>query len=191
MTQYFGYLSGIFIILSFLPYLISIFKGQTKPERASWLLWVILGGIAFSSQLAKGASASLWLPAFQTIGDIFILILSIKYGMGGLLKRDKVAFVVAGLSLILWYITREPIIALLLAILIDATGATLTAIKSYEHPTTESISAWVLTGFGGFFAIFAVGNWNWVLLLFPIYTFLANVAIVSSIKLGQRVVHKN
>lgn len=105
--------------------------------------------------------------------------------MGGLLKRDKFALCIAGMGLVLWYVTREPLVALLLAILIDATGATLTIIKSYEHPTTEPIVAWVLTGLGGFFAIFAVENWNWVLLLFPLYTLLANAMIVTSIKLGE------
>jgi hypothetical protein len=186
MNLYFGYLSGICIIISFLPYLISLFKGETKPERASWLIWSILGGIAFFSQLAKGASASLWLPGIQTIGDIVVFILSIKYGMGGLKRADKWAFAVAGLSLVLWYITREPVIALLLAILIDASGAVLTIAKSYAHPTTEPISAWALTGLSGLFALLAVGSFNIVLLLFPLYTLSANIVIVISIKLGQR-----
>ena len=119
MTQYFGYLSAIFITLSFLPYLIYIFKGETKPERASWFIWSVLGSIAFFSQLAKGASSSLWLPGIQTIGDISIFIFAIKYGMGGFSRRDKWALGVAGISLILWYITKEAMIALFFAILID------------------------------------------------------------------------
>ena len=186
MTQYFGYLSAIFITLSFLPYLIYIFKGETKPERASWFIWSVLGSIAFFSQLAKGASSSLWLPGIQTIGDISIFIFAIKYGMGGFSRRDKWALGVAGISLILWYITKEAMIALFFAILIDAIGAYLTIIKSYEHPATEPVISWVLTMLGGFFAIFAVGNMNWILLSFPVYTFLVNVLIVYSIKLGQR-----
>lgn len=186
MTQYFGYISGICIVLSFLPYLVSIFKGQAKPERASWLIWSILGGIAFFSQLAKGGSSSLWLPGTQTFGDILIFMLAIWYGMGGISKRDRWSLGIAAVSLILWYLTNEPVVALLLAIVMDASGAVLTIMKSYEHPTTEPITAWVLTMIGAFFAIFAVGNWNWILLIFPLYSFVANIIIVISIKLGQR-----
>ncbi len=190
--QYLGYLSGICITLSFLPYLIYIFKGQTRPERASWLLWSILGGIAFFTQLSKGASYSLWLPGVQAIGDLLIFILSIKYGMGGFSKRDKWALGIAGGSLILWFITREATLTLLLAILIDAAGAYLTIVKSYKYPTTEPVISWELTMLGGFFAIFAVNKFNWVLLAFPVYTFVANVFITMSIRLGrQKLIEKN
>lgn len=190
MTNYFGYLSGICITISFLPYLISIFKGQAKPERMSWFIWSILGGIAFSSQFTKGASSSLWLPGIQTLGDLLIFVLSIRYGMGGMMKRDKWALGIAIASLVLWYVTGQSSIALFSAILIDAIGTILTILKSYEHPTTEPISAWILTALGGLFAIFAVSGLNWVLLVFPLYTFIGNIAIVISIKLGQNKVYK-
>ncbi|MFA6254146.1 MAG: hypothetical protein WC640_02755 [Candidatus Paceibacterota bacterium] len=186
ITQFFGYLSGIVIALSFVPYLISIFRGNAKPERASWFIWTILGVISFFSQLAKGADASLWLVGVQAIGDGLIFVLAIWYGMGGFARRDKWALAFAGVSLILWYLTNEPAVALFLAIVIDASGAILTMIKSYEQPATEPLLAWILTFLGGFFAIFAVGSWNWVLLAFPVYVFVINVAIVSSILLGQK-----
>ncbi|MFA6476457.1 MAG: hypothetical protein WCV68_03540 [Candidatus Paceibacterota bacterium] len=189
MELYFGYLSGIVIALSFVPYLISIFKGEAKPERASWLIWTILGVISFLSQMAKGADASLWLVGVQVLGDALIFILAIWYGMRGFAKRDKVALAFAGLSLILWYITKEPAIALFLAIAIDASGAILTIIKSYEEPDTEPLLAWILTFLGGFFGMFAVGSWDWVLLAFPIYIFVINIAIVASILLGRKKVN--
>ncbi|MBI3638306.1 hypothetical protein HY227_01010 [Candidatus Wolfebacteria bacterium] len=190
LNQYFGYLSGIIILISFIPYLRGILKDQTKPERMSWLIWSVLGGISFFSQLAKGASHSLWLTGAQTFGDLFIFLLSIKYGMGGLLKRDILALSIAGLSLIIWYLTDEPAIALFMVIFIDAIGAILTMVKSYKHPATEPITAWVLTALGGFFAILAVGKWNFILLSFPIYIFLINFMIVVIIILGIRRNHK-
>jgi len=186
MTSYFGYISGICIVLSFLPYLISMFAGKTKPERASWLIWSILGGIAFFSQLAKGAGSSLWLPGVQTCGDLLIFVLAIRYGMGGFAKRDRWGLAVAAMSLILWYVTHEAAVALILAIIMDASGAVLTVMKAYEHPATEPITAWILTMLGALCAIFAVGSWNWILLIFPLYSFIGNAVIVASIRLGKR-----
>lgn len=181
-----SYLSGIVILLSFLPYARDIFLGKTKPERISWLIWFVLGSIAFSSQFAEGASYSLVMTAAQAVGDFFIFTLAIKYGVGGFLKRDIAALIGAGVSLILWYLTKEAAVALLLVILIDSIGVVLTIIKTYEKPQTETVSAWVLTFLGGFFGYLAVGSFNPVLLLFPFYISLASFSILMTIKLGFR-----
>ncbi len=184
-----GYLSGIAILLSFIPYIKDIFKNKTKPERISWLIWSILGSISFFSQLEKGASDSLILTGAQTIGDLLIFILAIKHGVGGFLKRDVVALIGAGLGLFLWYLTKEAAVTLLIVIFIDAIGAVLTVIKSYEKPETETISAWILTFVGGALACIAVGSFNLILLVFPFYICLASLAILTSIYVGFR--HKN
>ena len=179
-----GYLSGIAILLSFIPYIRDIFKHKTRPQRMSWLIWSILGSIAFFSQFAKGASYSLVMPATQTLGDLLIFMLAIKYGLGGLMKRDIAALIGVSIALLLWYLTSEAIVALFIVIFIDGIGAVLTAIKSYENPTTETISAWVLTFIGGALACFAVGKLDFILLAFPIYICLASFLILISIKLG-------
>jgi len=181
-----GYLSAVAMLWSFIPYIRDIFKGKTKPERASWLIWAILGAILFFSQLAKGASYSLFMPAAQGIGDLFIFVLAIKYGMGGFLKRDIIALTGASVGLFLWYLTREATVALLIAVFIDATGATLTVIKSYEHPTSETISNWVLGVFAGLLSCIAVGNYNLILLIFPVYVCLACLSVLTAISLGFR-----
>lgn len=179
-----GYLSGVAILLSFVPYIRDIFKGKTKPERISWLIWAILGSISFFSQLAKGASYSLVLTGAQTFGDLFIFILAIKYGFGGFLKRDVYALIGAGVGLFLWYMTKEAAVALFMVIFIDAIGVVLTVIKSYENPDTETVSTWVFTFAAGSLACLAVGSFNLILLAFPFYIALAGVAILIAIKLG-------
>ncbi len=185
-SQYAGYISGILITLSFVPYLFGIFQGKVKPERASWFIWAVLGGISFFSQVAKGATHSLWLPAAQALGDIVVFFFSFRYGMGGFQKRDKIALAASAFSLLLWYLTNEAAYTLIFAIIIDTSGSVLTIIKSYEHPSTEPMSAWVLTVLGGLFAIFAVGAWNPILLIFPFYIFVINLGIISSIVLGKK-----
>lgn len=181
-----GYLSGIAIILSFFPYIRDIFLKKTKPERASWLIWGILGSIAFFSQLAEGASYSLIMTGVQTFGDLLIFVLAIKYGIGGFLKRDIASLIAVAFSLFLWYTTKEAAIALFIVIFVDAIGAILTIIKTYEKPTTETISSWVFTFFGGFLACVAVGSLNYILLAFPFYICVASAGILIAIKMGLR-----
>lgn len=186
LYQLAGYVSGVLIIVSFFPYIQDIFKHKTNPQRASWLIWAILGAIAFFSQLAKGATHSLWFTGLQELGDLSIFLLSIKYGLGGLAKRDIIALLGAGVSLILWYLTKEPATALFIIIFIDGIGGVLTMLKSYEHPKTETMLTYTLTSISGFFGCVAVGKLNFILLAFPLYVCLISLSIVIAIRLGLR-----
>ena len=100
MLKTLGLLSGFLSIIMYIPYLRDIFHHTTKPERASWLIWSVLGGIAFFSQFAKGATNSLWLTGAQTLGVFVVFILSLRYGVGGLVKRDIYALNYSGTWLI-------------------------------------------------------------------------------------------
>ena len=182
----FGLVAGLLSIVSYIPYIRDILKLQTHPERASWLIWSVLGGIAFFSQLAKGATDSLWMTGVQTFGVILIFGFSLKYGVGGLAKRDLLALLAAGIGLLLWYITNEPAIALLIFILIDALGAALTCIKTYEKPESETLVTWTLSGTAGIFGALAVGSLNPILLVYPIYIILANYAVIVAVYLGRK-----
>ena len=184
ITQIAGYLSGILILLSFVPYIRDIFLHKTKPERASWLIWSLLGLISFFSQHAKGAQYSLIFTAAQAAGDSLIFLLAIKYGLGGLKRRDILGLTGAVSGLILWYVVGEAAIALLMVIFVDAIGAVLTVMKSYRNPSTETVSSWYLTFWGAFFGCVAIGKLNLILLAFPFYTCFAALAILISIKLG-------
>lgn len=186
MLAIFGYISAILSILMVVPYIRDIFLLKTKPERASWFIWTVLGFIAFFSQLAKGATNSLWLTGGQTLAVLMIVLLSIKYGVGGFTKRDIRALIAAGIGLILWYITKEAAWALLIVIAIDSVGTLLTAIKSYENPESETFSTWVISGTSGIFGAFAVGAFQPILLAYPVYIIIANYTIVVTMLLGRR-----
>jgi hypothetical protein len=187
MLQFFGYISGLLSIIMVVPYIWDIFKKTTKPERASWLIWTVLMSIAFFSQLAKGATNSLWLTGGQCLAVLSVFLLSIKYGAGGLTKRDVKALIAAGMGLIIWFITKDAIYSLIIVIIIDAIGVYLTIIKAYKEPESETVSTWFISGTASIFGMLAVGSLNFVLLLYPLYLFLANYAVIVAIFLGRKV----
>lgn len=187
MLQMLGLLSGLLAASAYVPYIISILRGRTKPERASWLIWAVLAAIAFFSQLDKGATFSLWLVVFDSLGTFVILALSIKRGVGGFARRDKIALLIAALGLLVWYFTNEALYALLLVILVDATAQTLTTLKAFKDPHSESPVAWSLGSLAGLAATFSVGSFNIPVLAYPIYIFLANASAVLAIILGKRI----
>lgn len=186
MLQVFGFVSAVLSIVMIFPYIRDILRLETKPERGSWFIWTVLGFIAFFSQLAKGATDSLWLTAGQTAAVFIIFLLSIKYGYGGLGKRDIRALIGAVVGLGLWYFTREAGYALIFVILVDSIGTFLTLIKSYKDPESETLITWVMSGTSAIFGMLAVGSFNLILLIYPLYLVLANYVIVVAILLGRK-----
>lgn len=180
-----GLAAGIISIFGYLPYIRDVIKKTTYPERASWLIWDVLTIIAFFSQLAKGAVASLWLPGLEICGLSIVLLLSIKFGTGGLTKKDYYSLIAAGIGLILWYFTKEPAVALYIIIGIDSIGTVLAVQKAYEKPETETMSTWVLVSIAGILSTLSVGKLNIILLSYPFYIFIANAAIAIAIILGK------
>ena len=185
MFQTFGIIGGVLGLIWCIPYIKDIFLKNTKPERASWLIWTVLGVISFFSQLSKGATDLLWLTGGQTLGVAIVFILSLRFGVGGLAKRDIIALSFAGFSLLVWFLTKEATDALFLVIAIDTSGSILTIIKSYEDPESETLIAWVLSGTSGLFGALAVGKWDFILLSYPLYLFIINYLIVGSMILGK------
>ncbi len=186
MLQVFGYLSALLSVAMVVPYIRDIFRGTTRPERASWFIWTVLGFIAFFSQLAEGASHSLWLTAGQTLAVFSVFVLSVKYGYGGLGSRDRKALAGAGVGLVLWYLTSHAYLALFLVIVVDSFGTVLTVLKAYEDPASETMSTWILSGTSGIFGMLAVGRPDPVLLAYPFYIVCANFSVVVAMILGSR-----
>ncbi len=185
MLQIFGYISALLSIIMVIPYIYDIFLQKTKPERASWFIWLVLMSIAFFSQYAEGATDSLWLTGGQLVGVLLVFILSIKYGIGGLTKRDISALFFSMIGLLIWFITKNAVYALVIVVIIDAIGIWLTVLKTYEEPGTETLSTWVMSGTASFFGALSIGTFNFILLLYPLYLLLANLSVAGTIVLRR------
>lgn len=186
MLEALGILSGILAFVCVFPYIRDILLKKTKPERASWFIWSVLGSISFFSQLAKGATNSLWLPGIDTLAVLVTFLLALKYGKGGFSRRDIYALAIALVGLIIWIFTKEAAFALFIVIGIDAAGSYLTIVKAYEDPESETMSTWILSGLSGLVAALAVGSFDWILLAYPLYIWFANFAVVGAMILGRK-----
>jgi len=186
MQEILGYISGGLIAISVIPYVRDILLGKTKPERATWFIWAVLLTIAFFAQLSEGGTWSLITTLIDWLGVVVIFILSIKYGMGGSTKLDKMALVGALIGLILWYITDEALVALFITVFIDALACMLTVVKTYKEPKTETVVAYIICGTGGLLGAISVGEINFSLLLFPLWIGISNYAIGITAILGRK-----
>lgn len=183
---YLGILSGVLSTFAYVPYIIDTLARRTSPQRASWLIWSVLGSIAFCSQLYEGAGASLWFAGAQVTGTVVVFLLSIGLGIGGFLnRRDCLVLLCALAGLALWYVTDTAIYALAITISISLLGGSITVLKAFREPESETMSTWFLSLLASTCAIFSVGTMDWVILAYPLYLFTLNGAIVIAMLLGR------
>lgn len=182
----FGLASALLSTLAFLPYIKDTYLRRTQPQRASWLIWSVLGSIAFFSQLHEGATQSLWFAGVQVSGTITVFLMSIMLGRGRFLDRgDGLVLALAAFGLLAWYLTDRAAYALAMTITISLLGGIATVAKAWRSPHSETLSTWVLSFFGSGCAVLAVGGTNWILLAYPLYLLTLNGAITAAILLGR------
>lgn len=179
-----GIVAGILAIGGYIPYIISILRNKTQPNKATWFIWTIVGGLLAVSYFAEGDRSSIWLPFGYFIGPLLVAILSFRYGYSAWSTFDKVCIVIAILSLIPWYFSKNATFTLLINVMIDLAGALPTVIKSYHEPETEDLTAWIIFFIANTLQLFAISEWN-IAATYPIYLFFLAGSIVFFILLDK------
>src|SRR3989338_6706178 len=75
-----GILGGIVYNIGYIPYVLQILKGKTRPNLLSWVGWFFLLVIGSSAQLAGGATWSVALPIAAAIGCGITTLVAFRYG---------------------------------------------------------------------------------------------------------------
>ncbi len=170
MNALIGELAGAVTLLAFVPYVVSVLQRKTKPERATWFIWTLVGLTLFLSYHSSGAVDTVWSAASYFIGPLCIAILSIKYGVGGWTTLDIVCFIGAGISFLFWALSDSPVSALVMSIFIDALGLIPTFVKTMKDPKSESRLSWSMSFFGNTAnLLLAIGSRTFAIIIFPAY----------------------
>ena len=181
-----GVFSAVLSILAYLPYMRDIVRGNSHPQRASWLIWSLLSTLAFAAQYAEGATTSLWFAGAQVVGTVTIFLMSISHGKGPMLSRpDERVLWLAIIGLVIWYFTETAAYTLALTITISLLGGALTLVKAFCRPASETLMKWGTSGLAACCAIMAVGSADWMLLAYPLYIFTLNGMVVCAILCGR------
>jgi hypothetical protein len=171
-----GVAAAVLSLIDPLPYVRDVLRGRTRPHRATWLIWSALGATAFASQLADGAGWSLAMVGVQTVSMTLVLLLSVRFGMGGLGRCDIGLVALAGLGIVGWAIADEPVIATICVVAADLAAVGLMVPKTWRDPWSETLSTYVLASASGALSAAAVGALDASLILYPAYFAVANGA---------------
>jgi hypothetical protein len=181
LVAVFGVSAGVLNTIACYPYLRDIFKGKTKPERATWWVWLSLAITGLFAQLAAGAKWSVLLTLSGTLCVGAIAVLSLKYGYGRFHTRDTISLLITACCVILAFIVHSPLVALLVVVGVDLVGMWLTLQKTWLAPHTETLSAWALSEVATILQLLAVGDYTVDKYIYPLYGVVANGTIVAVI----------
>ena len=187
-----GIIAGIIAFSAYIIYIVSIFRGKTKPNRATWWIWAFMGFVLALSYYYSGAENTVWVPIVEFIGPLSIAILSLKYGEGGLKsKTDIICMAGALISVLLWIIFNNPVIALVTNLAIDSFAIIPTIKKSYLRPEGEDFWAWFGTGLADSLNMFAVEKFTFAILIYPIYMLVSDLIIIFILLLRKKSIMKD
>lgn len=186
MKEALGLITVILAIIGHFPYIIDTIKRKTKPHVFTWLVWGIVTILVFIGQWQKGAGSGAWATGVTGLITLTIAILSIKNGTKDITKSDKLLFVVALLSIIPWFLAKDPTFSIIMLTFVDLLAFIPTVRKTIKDPTSETLFTYALNIFRHSLTIIAIANYNLATYLYPTYLLAINI-IMTSIILKSRI----
>lgn len=178
-----AYTSVLIQLIGVSFYIRDMFRGTTKPNRISWIIWALGPIIGAWLQWQAGAGLSV-LPVFMAgFNPILVVIASfiIKEGYWKITKLDIMCGIIAIFALLLWIVTQSFVISILFAIVSDFLASVPTLIKSWKFPETETSSAYIGGIIANILGLFIIKNWIFSIYSFGLYLVAINLVIVFSI----------
>jgi hypothetical protein len=155
-------------IMAYFPYIHSIRQGKTKPHVFSWVIWSITTSIVFFAQLADKGGAGTWPIGFSGIITIYIAFLAyVNKSDSSITKIDWLFFILAMTSLPSWYLTSDPLWAVVILTVVDTMGFSLTFKKGYIRPFEDQLIFFAIMAVRNLVAIAALENYSLTTVLFP------------------------
>ena len=181
-----GLIATIIALAGYIPYFKNILTGKTKPHAFSWLIWSILTGIAFAAQVVENAGPGAWVTGFTALGCFTIFILSLFKGKRSFVLFDWFALVASLVALLLWWLTKDPTMSVILITLTDAIAFLPTFRKAFYKPYEETATTFALSGLKFFIALFALETIIISTWLYPASLVVMNWLFVALVLLRRK-----
>jgi len=135
---------------AYLPYLLAIRRGETKPHVFSWIIWGTTTTIVFFAQVEGDGGVGAWPAGISGLINYYVAVAAFRTKTEFTVHRlDWLFFGAALSSLPFWYFTSDPLWAVVVLTTVDILGFGPTLRKAYHKPFEESAL---------FFALFMISN---------------------------------
>jgi hypothetical protein len=172
---------------AFLPYIRTIVSGTTKPHVFSWIIWGTTTLVVFLAQIEGKGGVGAWPIGVSGIITIFIAFLAyVKRADITITKTDWLFFTTAMSSLPLWYLTSDPLWAVVVLTTVDVLGFGPTVRKAYSSPYSESLLFFALFTARNLLVIMALENYSVTTVLFPAVIAAACILLIALLTYRRR-----
>jgi hypothetical protein len=173
---------------AFVPYIRAISCGTTKPHVFSWIIWGTTTFVVFLAQLKGKGGVGAWPIGVSGSITIFIAVLAyVKRADISITKTDWLFFVSAMSSLPVWYITSDPLWAVVVLTTVDVLGFGPTVRKAYRFPHSESLLFFALFAARNLLVIMALEFYSVTTVLFPAVIAAACILLMAMLTYRRRV----
>lgn len=187
MFQYIVFIGAAVQLIGASIYIKETVRGNIKPNKVSWLMWAIAPLVATAAALTDGVYWAV-LPVFMagfTALLVFIASFINPKSNWELGFFDYVCAIFSILALILWAITKQPLVAIVFSIISYIFSAVPTMKKAWKYPKTESIWTYVAGLFNAITCFFALKIFSIVELAFPLYLVSESLLFIAFIYKGK------
>ena len=181
-----GIIATIIALISYIPYLITILQGTTKPHGFSWFVFGILMAIAYAAQVTDNGGAGAWVTGFSALVCFLIAGLAVFKGTFTPTKSDWSALIGSLLAIPLWLLTDNPLYAVLLITVIDILAFYPTFRKAYFHPNEELLFTYLLSGIKFLIGFAALENFTFITVFYPASLILMNWLFIGMVMWRRR-----
>lgn len=161
----------VLTLLAFYPYIRSIFAGTTKPHVFTWVIWGSTTFVIFLAQLADKGGAGAWPIGVSGIITLYVAWLAFSRKADiSITRTDWGFFIVAAISLPLWYFTSDPVWTVIILTSIDVMGFAPTFRKAYAFPYEEKLTFYNIMAVRNLVVLVALEHYSVTTVLFPLAT---------------------
>ena len=158
MKETLSILAGLLFVAAFVPYIRAILRKETKPAKASWLIWASLDTITLAGMFFKDTVNGQILGA--VLGAWVVAVLALKYGTPGWTKLDKSCLGGAVLGIVLWQVFNDPIFGIVTSVSVVFLGSIPTFTSAWKDPSRENKLAWIIFWVSCVCAVIAIPHWT-------------------------------
>ena len=143
-------------IIGYIAYFIGIFKGKTKPHAFTWFVFSVVNIVAFIAVLTSGGGAGSWVLGMNVFACSAIALIGLRQKQVAYDMYDWLALTGALIGVFLWWLTDNPLYAVVLVAFADAIGSIPTFRKAYRKPFEENALSFFSTAISHPLAILAL-----------------------------------
>lgn len=134
----------------------------------SWVIWGSTTFVIFLAQLADSGGVGAWPIGVSGVITIYIAFLAyIKKSDSTITRTDWLFLIVAMTALPLWYLTSDPLWAVVILTMVDVIGFGPTFRKAYVRPFDEQLTFFVIMTARNIVVIMALEHYSLTTVLFP------------------------